>query len=51
MCNLSEALVENTIKDTIKVMLSKGKTPKEIEDITDYPLELIEEVLADMEEE
>ena len=54
MCNLSEALVEDTIKDTIKdtirVMLSKGKTPEEIEEFTDYPLDLIEEVKADLEE-
>ena len=55
MCNLSEALVEDTIKDTIKdtirVMLSKGKTPEEIEEFTDYPLSLIEEVQADLEEQ
>ena len=50
MCNLSEALVEDTIKDTIRVMLSKGKTPEEIEEFTDYPLDLIEEVKADLEE-
>ena len=50
MCNLSEALVEDTIKDTIRVILSKGKTPEEIEEFTDYPLDLIEEVKADLEE-
>ena len=51
MCNLSEALVEDTIKDTIRVMLSKGKTPEEIEEFTDYPFDLIEEVKADLEEQ
>ena len=51
MCNLSEALVEDTIKDTIRVILSKGKTPEEIEEFTDYPLDLIEEVKADLEEQ
>ena len=51
MCNLSEAIVEDTMRDTIVRMLSKGVTSEEIEDLTGYPLSLIEEVQADLVEE
>ena len=54
MCNLSEAIVEDamrdTMRDTIVRMLSKGVTSEEIADLTGYPLSLIEEVQADLEE-
>ena len=51
MCNLSEAIVEDAMRDTIVRMLSKGVTSEEIEDLTGYPLSLIEEVQADLVEE
>lgn len=53
MCNLSEALVEDTRKATAKIikLLMLNKTSEEIEDLTGYPLELIEKVKADLEED
>ena len=52
MCNLSEALVEDTRKASVNItkLFMQGKTSEEIEKITDYPLSLIEEVQADLEE-
>ena len=51
MCNLSEALVEDTRKASVNItkLFMQGKTSEEIEEITDYPLSLIEEVQADLE--
>ena len=53
MCNLSEALVEDTRKATVKIikLLMLNKTSEEIEDLTGYPLELNEKVKADLEED
>lgn len=54
MCNLSEALIEETQiatqKSIITRLLSKGKTVEEIEDLTGYPLSLIEETRIELEE-
>ena len=44
MCNLSEALVENTVIDMIRKMLAKGKTVEEIANLTDYPISFVESV-------
>ena len=53
MCNLSEALVEDTRKATAKItkLLMLNKTSEEIEELTGYPLSLIEEVKAELEED
>lgn len=51
MCDLSEAIVEDTMRDTVVRMMSKGKSSAEIEKLTGYPLSLIEEVQADLEGE
>ena len=51
MCNLSVAVEENALKKGIKDMLSRGKTVEEIRDFTGYPLELIEEAKAELEED
>ncbi len=48
MCNLSEAIVEETEISLIKKLLKEGKTPKEIHDFCGYPLELILEVQKDI---
>ena len=58
MCNLSEALIEETQiatqiatqKSIITRLFSKGKTVEEIEDLTGYPLSLIEETRIELEE-
>ena len=51
MCNLSVAVAEDALKKGIKDMLSRGKTVEEIRDFTGYPLELIEEAKAELEED
>ncbi len=53
MCNLSEALVEDTRKASVNItkLFMQGKTSEEIEELTGYPLSLIEEVQADLVEE
>ncbi len=55
MCNLSEAVSESATKRTQRAtiirMFEKGKAIDEIEDLTGYPLELIEEVKAELEED
>lgn len=54
MCNLSEAVSESATKCTQRAtiirMFEKGKAIDEIEDLTGYPLELIEEVKAELED-
>ena len=42
---------KNALKKGIKDMLSRGKTVEEIRDFTGYPLELIEEAKAELEED
>ena len=59
MCNLSEALIEDTRRETIEdtrretvvKLLSKGKTPEEIESLLDYPLSMIEDVQAELDKD
>ena len=51
MCNLSDLVVENTIRSEIKRMLNNGKTPEQIHEFCDYPLEMILEIQSEMSEE
>ena len=51
MCNLSEAVVDRTIRAEIERMLNNGKTPEQIHDFCDYSLDLILEVQKEMTEE
>ena len=47
MCNLSEALVENTMEKTVRNMLAKGRTADEIAYLTGYPISFVESVQAE----
>ena len=53
MCRAIEALVEDGItkrdKEKITGMLKKGKTPEDIVEFCDYPMELVLEVQAELE--
>ena len=53
MCRAIEALVEEGItkrdKEKITGMLKKGKTPEDIVEFCDYPMELVLEVQAELE--
>ena len=53
MCNLSEALVENTRRDSVRItqMLLKGMSPEIIAERTGYPLSMIEDVQAELDKD
>ena len=40
--------IENEKKERIEKMLRKGKSPEEIADFCDYPLEIVQEVQESM---
>ena len=48
MCKVLDEIIENRDRELISIMLRKGKTPEEISDLCDYPIDLVKEVEESM---